>query len=153
MFNTNVTGFDVRIWILLKHFRYLIKTFQLFPKNWSIFYLRVVPSGGGIWNLYFLFLYKGMVFTPFFWFITPPNKFWRENAFPKRTKGFLTGKWFSRHSPGTVLPDWSDPTPMGIESWYWADCCHYCGPAGAPGGGCPLRLVQPSFESFYIKQI
>jgi len=33
---------------LLKHFRYLIKTFKLFPKNWSIFYLRVVPSGGGI---------------------------------------------------------------------------------------------------------
>jgi len=42
---------------------------------------------------------------------------------PLKNKGFLTGKWFSRHFPGTVLPDWSDPTPMGIEPWYWAGCC------------------------------
>jgi len=86
-------------------------------------------------------------------------------------KGFLTGKWFSRHFPGTVLPDWSNPTPMGIESWYCAGCCcpQECfisvirltevsrlpllRSSWGPRRGCPSRLVQPSLESLYIKQI
>jgi len=48
MFNTNVTGFDVGFWILLKHVTYLIKHLKYFQKTGQFFDLRVAPSGGGI---------------------------------------------------------------------------------------------------------
>jgi len=56
MFYANVTGFDVGIWILLKDVRYLNKHLKYFQKTGQFFNLRVAPSGGGILNLYFLFL-------------------------------------------------------------------------------------------------
>jgi len=64
MFNTNVTGFDVGVWILSKHVKCFIKNLKYFQKAGQFFNLRVAPPDGGIWNLYFLFLRNG-VYTLF----------------------------------------------------------------------------------------
>jgi len=94
MFNANVTGFDVGIWILLKHVSYFIKHLKYFHKISQFFRLRVASSGGGIWNLYFLFLVndtiKGTLGLGLKWcpnenfnkksvsvlFLLPRQKFW-----------------------------------------------------------------------------
>jgi len=61
MFYTNVTGFDARIWILLKHVTYFIKNLKYFQKTGQFLNLRVAPSGGGIGTFISFFLQE-MVF-------------------------------------------------------------------------------------------
>jgi len=183
MFNTNVTGFDIRIWILLKPVRYLIKTFEIFPKTGQFLF-----ESGAIWwrNLIplFPFFLRNGVYTLFLVHNTikggqlsshqtnvvtslrthmGPLIFGREGNFVGEVYSVNKQKVFGGK---VIFPSLSRYCATWlIQSYPNGGRTLILGrlllPTGMPFFGnqtywsiqTPVIVVQPSLESFYIKQI